>query len=418
MIRALPHILARIFGPPLLIAPAKLDKMLLGLHAALQQRGSLIPEQGFNLPDFRGLAFDAAENTPRPRGYAISKGVALVPIHGVLVRRAGQITADSTELQSYEAIATVIRTARADTRVSGILLDIDSPGGEAGGVFDLAREIRAGSASKPIWAIANDDALSAAYVLASAASRVFTTETAALGSLGVVALHADMSAFDAAEGIKYTYVYRGAHKIDANPHEPLSDDAQATIQAEVDRLYSKLVDTVALHRGIDRKAIRATEAGIYFGENAKGQRLADKVGTIDEAHAALVAHTSKRGARMDTTEQQPVPAAETPAAPTPPADSNVIQLRVDEARATFQAAAKEIGALCALAKHPELAAGFIAEGLSITAVMQKLQVAQAADAEKASIVPIDTSERTNASAADGARKAAANRMAQMYPGRR
>jgi signal peptide peptidase SppA len=413
MIRALPHVLARIFGPPLLIAPAKLDQMLLGLHAAMHSRGS---EGGVNLPDFRG-AFDSGdERRERRREYRVSEGIALVPVHGVLVRRAGQIQPDSTILQSYQDVTRIMRAAQADEGVRGILLDIDSPGGEAGGIFDLAREIRATARAKPVWAIANDDALSAAYVLASAAERIYATQTAALGSLGVVALHADQSAFDAAEGIKYTYVYRGAHKIDANPHAALSDDAQASIQAEVDRLYGKLVTIVGEHRGITPKEIRGTEAAIYFGEGAKAQKLADRIGTIDDAFTALVAHTSKRGARMDTTEQ-PAPAAETPTPPaTPPVDNNVVQLRVDEARAQLRAEAKEIGALCLLAKHPELAAGYIAEGLSASAVAQKLLAVQAADAAKKPLVAIDTSEQpAGKSGAEQARTAASGRMAAMYP---
>jgi signal peptide peptidase SppA len=309
-----------------------------------------------------------------------------------------------------------MRAARADEGVRGILLDIDSPGGEAGGVFDLASEIRATAAAKPVWSIANDDALSAAYVLAAATQRIYATQTASLGSLGVVALHADQSAFDAAEGIKYTYVYRGAHKIDANPHEPLSEDAQGTIQAEVDRLYGKLVAMVSEHRGMSAKDIRGTEAGVYFGEVAKNQKFADRIGTLDEAHAALVSHSQKRGARMS--DPTPAPAEAAAAAPTPPAtpvvDNNVIALHVDQARAALRAEAKEIGSLCALAKHPELAAGFIAEGLNAGAVAQKLLAVKAADAEKAAIVPIDTSDRRdNASAASEARKAGAARQTAM-----
>jgi signal peptide peptidase SppA len=411
MIRALPHVLARIFGPPLLIAPAKLDQMLLGLHAALLARGSQQSEP-INLPDFRGAIDSGKDGAPiRAAGYSIQSGVATVPVHGVLVRRAGQIQPDSTILQSYEEVARVLRTASADDRVRGILLDIDSPGGEAGGVFDLAKEIRASASRKPVWSIANDDALSAAYVLASATQRVYATQTASLGSLGVVALHADQSAFDQAEGIKYTYVYRGAHKVDANPHEALSDDAHATIQAEVDRLYTMLVDMVGEHRGVPAKELRGTEAGIYFGTHAKAQKLADKIGTIDEAHAALVAHTSKRGARMS--DPTPEPAAQPAPAATPPVDNNVIALRVDEARTQLRAEATEIAALCALAKHPELAAAYIGEGLSKAVVMQKLQAIQAADSEKAQLTPVDTSDGRHTTAAADARKAGLARQAAM-----
>jgi signal peptide peptidase SppA len=415
MYRALPHILARIFGPPLMIAPAKLDKMLLGLHAAMQQRGSLLPvieaRRGDDVNDPRAVM---------ERGYRIDNGVATVPVHGVLVRRAGQITPDSTELQSYESIGRTMRNARADRDVRGILLDVDSPGGEAGGIFDLAAEIKGAREIKPVWAIAQDDSMSAAYLLTSAAERIWTTQTGGLGSIGVVALHADQSAFDAAEGIRYTYLYRGAHKIDGNPHAPLTDDARAVIQTEVDRLYNKLVEVVAGNRGVDAARIRKTEAGIYFGEHALTEGLADQIGTIDEAHAALAAHVQSKGARMDTTTQPAADSGSQPASPaTPAVDSNVVQLRVDEARKLLREEMTEIAALCTLAKQPQLAAGFIAEGLTKQAVMVKLQEAQAAAAAKSPIQAIDTSEGTGAAVdhAGKARAAAAERMTAMY-GRR
>jgi signal peptide peptidase SppA len=397
MLRALPHILARIFGPPLLIAPVKLDPLIAGLHAAMLARGSRL-ETTFNLPDFR--AFDDGPITERQsdrRGYSVDSGVATVPIHGVLVRRSGQIQPDSTILQSYEDIARTMSAVQADSRVSAILLDIDSPGGEAGGVFDLARSIHQAGQTKPIWAMANDDALSAAYVLASAAERIWSTETASLGSLGVVALHADQSVFDTGRGIKYTYLYRGARKIDANPHSPLSAEGEAAIQGEVDRLYDKLVDVIAEHRGIKPSAIRGQEAAIYFGENAKDAGLIDKVGTFGEAHAALVQKITTppqpRGPKMETvnppTGEQPNPSATLPATPSP---DNVVQLRVNEAVTATRAQATEIASLCALAKYPELAAGFIGEGLTTAVVMQRLQTRQAEDANKRQLQTVDPSQ--------------------------
>ena len=390
MIRALPHILSRIFGPPLLIAPRPLDALLVGLRSAMLARGSQ--------QDVTFGAFDdssPSQGNDRPRGYSVQNGVATVPIHGVLVRRAGQIQPDSTVLQSYQDVARIMGAAQNDARVGGILLDIDSPGGEAGGVFDLARAIRQAGQSKPVWAMANDDALSAAYVIASAADRIWSTQTAALGSLGVVALHADQSALDAAEGIKYTYLYRGARKVDGNPHAPLSDEGAAAIQSEVDRLYENLVGLVAGHRNMKPAAIRGQEAGIYFGENAVGAGLADKIGTFEQAHAALAKHITTpqqpRGPKMEnpnppTGEQPPV----TPPA-TPPAD-NVIALARNEAATAMRAQAREIAELCALAKYPEMAAGFIGEGLTAEAVRQRLQARQAEDATKRQLQPIDPSQ--------------------------
>ena len=124
MLRALPHILSRVFGPPLLIAPVPLDALLVGLRSAMLARGSQLNEP----PEIR--AFD--DNSPskgndRPYGYSIKNGVATVPIHGVLVRRAGQVQPNSTILQIYEEVARIMAAAQADNRARGILLDIARP---------------------------------------------------------------------------------------------------------------------------------------------------------------------------------------------------------------------------------------------------------------------------------------------------
>jgi signal peptide peptidase SppA len=332
-----------------------------------------------------------------------------VPIHGVLVRRAGQIAPDSTLLQSYENLGRVVRSAHRDSRVRGILLDIDSPGGEAGGVFDLADQVRQAGQTKPVWAIANDDGLSAAYAIASSAERIWTTQTGALGSLGVVAVHADQSAFDAHEGVHYTYIFRGARKIDAHPHAALSGEAQVAIQGEVDRLYGKLIDQVAKHRRTEPARLQATEAGVYYGEQALERGLADRLGTIDEAHAALAEQTMIRG--RGQMNEGPAPTGED-------LGDNVVQLRVDQAVTAARQQAGEIAALCALAGYPDMAADQIRLGANPEAVRHLLQTRKASEAAP-SIVAIDTTvvDKRAANSAELGRVAAARFAAQAAPHR-
>ena len=144
----------------------------------------------------------------------------------------------------------MLDAARDDPEVKAILLDIDSPGGESGGVFDLADRIRAATLVKPVWAVANDMAFSAAYALASAAQKVYVSRTGGVGSIGVIAIHVDQSLRDAQEGLHFTAVYAGDRKNDLTPHAPLSNDAQRFLQGEVDRVYGLFVDTVARQRGL------------------------------------------------------------------------------------------------------------------------------------------------------------------------
>jgi signal peptide peptidase SppA len=278
----LPHIAARVLGTPLVIGPAKLEAILAVLG----------PRIGIEAPTPA-----VVDGEVRRRGARVvtPEGIAVIPVFGTLVKRAGPIEAASG-LTSYGELETAILDAATDPAVRAILLDVDSPGGEAAGVFDLADLIYEARSLKPVWAVANEEAFSGAYAIASAAERVVVPRTGGLGSIGVIALHVDRSARDAMEGTRYTTVYAGARKNDFNPHEPLSGDALGALQAEVDRVYGLFTDTVARNRRLSANAVRATEAGLFFGEDAVAAGLADEVGTMREALTALAGIAS--GSRL------------------------------------------------------------------------------------------------------------------------
>ena len=275
------HLASRIIGTPLLIARPKLDVILSVL-------GSRI-----GLPD-RDMAFPIPE-PKQARAFAQS-GIAVIPVFGTLVKRSLGLDAASG-LMAYDELESRLETALADPQVAGILLDLDSPGGEAGGVFELAERIRAASRIKPIWAHANDAAYSAAYAIAAACQRLTLSQTAGVGSVGVIALHVDQAVKDAEDGLHYTAVFAGGHKNDLSPHEPLSPQAAGALQSEVDRLYGIFTTQVAAMRQLDVDAVRATEAAVYFGENAVAAGLADAVLPFDQVLAefaeALAAQRSQ-----------------------------------------------------------------------------------------------------------------------------
>jgi signal peptide peptidase SppA len=276
------HLASRLYGTPLLIARSKLDVIL----------SVLGPRIGLTHIEASAPTMALREMPERRRG-----GIAIIPIHGTLVRRAMPVEAASG-LISYGEIADRLDEALADPSIDGIFLDIDSPGGEAGGVFELASRIRAATAIKPVWAHANDSAYSAAYALAAAASRLTLSETAGVGSIGVIALHVDQSVRDARDGLAFTAIYAGHHKNDFSPHAPLSPQATSSLQAEVDRLYGMFVRQVASFRDLDPEAVQATEASLLFGEQAIGAGLADAVLSMDRVLSEF-SMALKAGARLD-----------------------------------------------------------------------------------------------------------------------
>ncbi|WP_341814245.1 S49 family peptidase [Wolbachia endosymbiont (group A) of Machimus atricapillus] len=226
------------------------------------------------------------------------KGIAIIRIYGVLTKKTEAFD-HILDMTSYENIHEEIESALGDKSIETILLDIDSPGGEVNGVFDLADFIYESRTKKRIIAIANDDAYSAAYAIASSAEKVFVSRTSGVGSIGVIASHIDQSRFDEKQGIKYTTIFAGSRKNDLNPHEPMTSESLGSLQKEVDRLYEMFVQLIARNRGLSIEKIRSTEAGLYFGEKAIEIGLADGVTTFFE----FINNHKSRSVSMTTIEE-------------------------------------------------------------------------------------------------------------------
>ncbi len=232
----------------------------------------------------------AALSRPESNGrssYSVSDGgVAVIPVQGTLVQRSSGLDAESG-LTSYASIGAQVREAMTDTHVRAVLMEIDSPGGEVAGLFDLVDTIYQARSIKPVWATANENAYSAAYAIASAAERLTLPRSAGVGSIGVVAMHMDQSAKDAKQGYVYTPVFAGDRKIDGSEHFPLTAEAKSSLQSEVDRLYGLFVSTVARNRNIDATLVRATEAGWLNPQEAVASGFADGIATFAETLSEL-----------------------------------------------------------------------------------------------------------------------------------
>ncbi len=378
----LPHLASRLFGTPLLVHRAKLDVILAVMGERL---GLAVP------------AVDLALPSPKP-ATATPAGIAVIPVHGTLVKRSLGLEAASG-LTSYGEIAAMLDSALADPQVSGILLDIDSPGGEASGSFELARRVREATAIKPVWAVANDAAYSAAYAIAASAQRLFVTETGGVGSIGVIALHVDQSIKDANDGYRFTAITAGAHKNDYSPHEPLSESAKTELQSEVDRLYAIFTEHVAAMRGLKLDAVRATEAGLYFGGNAVAQGLADGVQSLDatlnqfrqflnarnhppsQVRGVIRAEAAHPPQELLMSDPQDTP--EETLSETIGVDEAAVL--VAQARCEVTQSAQAIAEVCMLAGCPDRAAQFIAAGKTEAEVRRALIDARAAQTEATAI---------------------------------
>jgi len=207
--------------------------------------------------------------------------IAVIDINGPLFSKSTPMTR-AFGLADYQTISALLSKAVFDNSVDGIMLVIDSPGGLVKGLFDLGDDIKAAGELKPIRAHV-DNATSAAYSIASSTSHITTSQTGAVGHIGVIMSHVDMSVMNANDGIKITHIFAGDKKVDGASDAPLSGSAKSDMQAEVDRIYGIFTAQVAENRGISQEEVKATEAGVFYGPNAVTAGLADKVSTLDEA---------------------------------------------------------------------------------------------------------------------------------------
>lgn len=297
----LSHIADQVLNRPLMITPEKLAVIIqvldgrLGIDASRIELGPRAGE-GFDAFDdqagasrFVGSNVETGDDGRRNGVLPYKRtadGVAILTITGTLVNRGAWVGA-SSGLTSYEGIKHQIDQIAADPKVKWVVLDIDSPGGAASGSFETATAVRALDAKKPVIAVVNGMACSAAYAIASGARRIVSTPTGVSGSIGVVLMHVDYSGAMDKAGVKATFIHAGAHKVDGNPYEPLSKGVRGDLQAEVDAFYDLFVETVARGRkGLSATKIRGTEARAFIGADAKARGLVDDIATFDDVIAS------------------------------------------------------------------------------------------------------------------------------------
>ncbi|MBW1999772.1 MAG: S49 family peptidase [Deltaproteobacteria bacterium] len=261
----LSRLAALVINTPLMILPDKLNTIL-----------SVIGHRiGVDAKDV-DIILQEIEPPPAIRTeQEIPEEISVIPVLGSLAFRSVGLSPQSG-LTTYDDIRNDFKAA-LESDSKAILFNIDSPGGEAAGLMDLADEIYNARGEKPIYAVANESAYSAAYAIASAADEVFLSRSAGIGSVGVIAIHMDQVEFDKKVGVKYTSIFAGARKNDRNPHEPLSSEAKQILEKEVSEHYELFTQTVARNRGIKVAQVKATEAGLFMGEKGVKVGFADGV---------------------------------------------------------------------------------------------------------------------------------------------
>ena len=288
-----PHLATRLFNVPLMLHP---DKAEIVMAALADRLGIAHLFRGEQLLTMQSSAVAARSDTGGygdadadfDRPYDLVQGVAVIPIVGTLVQKSDWMDAYSG-ITGYNALRAAFLTALGDPAARAILLDVDSPGGEVAGCFDLVDTIFAARGTKPVWSVLNEIAYSAGYALASAADRVVLPRTGGCGSVGVICMHTDFSQALSKAGIAVTLIQYGAQKSDGSSMAPLSDSARGRIQADIDTMGELFVSTVARNRRMAAADVRRTQAGTYLGADAVSIGFADEVAAPDAAFRELLA---------------------------------------------------------------------------------------------------------------------------------
>jgi signal peptide peptidase SppA len=217
-------------------------------------------------------------------------GIAVLPLYGVVTQRGNMVDdisgPGSTSTQQFTS---VLRQMLTDDTVGQILIDIDSPGGSVYGVSELASEIVKARAQKPVIAVANSLAASAAYWIGCSASEFYVTPGGEVGSIGVWQAHFDYSKALEEEGVKPTLISAGKFKVEGNPYVPLDEQAQAFMQSRVDDYYNTFVEAVAVGRGVSISDVRdgMGEGRVLGADAALAMNMVDGISTFDEVLAKM-----------------------------------------------------------------------------------------------------------------------------------
>ena len=275
------------------------------LQAFMEMPWAILPRQLIVLEEIvmrhvSGEKLDAEEIEARIHGAARPQqrqvqSVAVLPLFGTIFPRANLMT-DMSGATSAERFGAQFAELVNDPNVNGIILDVNSPGGQVGGIDELSKQIFDARGQKPVVAVVNHLMASAAYWIGTAADEVVVTPSSEVGSIGVFAVHQDMSAALEKAGVKVSLISKGKFKVEGNPYEPLTEEAKAAIDARVGDYYDAFVNSVARNRGVKAEDVRNGfgEGRVVGAQLAVELGMADRVGTLQETIDRLFNVSSPR----------------------------------------------------------------------------------------------------------------------------
>jgi signal peptide peptidase SppA len=280
--------LSRMSAGDCLISDRHAESMLMGLLSEAEQ----VTDPGAAWNEVRGEVAGAWGYEDGPDGptkpFIYQDGVAVIPVHGILINRFNYCWGFVT---GYDFIRKQMNLADKDPDVTLIVFDHDSPGGEAAGCDELAREIA--GLEKPTMALVNSLSASGGFWLAAPCNRIVCAPSGSVGSIGVYILHMNIAKMLADWGIETDFIKNGKFKTSGNMYEPMSEEDRAYLQSMVDERATEFHRAVAEFRGIEESVVKGTEARVMRPSEALSLGLIDAAESPTTAVASFVAELGK-----------------------------------------------------------------------------------------------------------------------------
>jgi len=285
---------------------------------ALQQVVSIA--QGLGDPE--AVAAKLGRPLDNSRTVTVRDGVAVIPVRGPIFRYAN-LFSEISGATSVQVLATDLQAALDNENVDAIVLDIDSPGGQVAGISEFTAQIKAANRVKPVVSYISNIGASAAYWLASGAGEIVASDTAIIGSIGVV-----MQAASGEDPGTIKFISSQSPYKQADPSTP---DGKHQYQTMVDSLANVFIETVAENRGVSIETVLSDfgKGGVMLAESAIAAGMADKLGSLE----SVISNLKSRKNIMPITREQL--AAEAP---------ELLAALVEEGRVAGFAAGKTEGA--------------------------------------------------------------------------
>lgn len=213
----------------------------------------------------------------------IVDGIQHIRMWGVMAPRMNLMMQFSGGVSTQQMEGKLAKAA-GNKDVRSVLLEVDSPGGLVTGTEELRQAVLAMRGQKRVVALARGAAASAAYYVASAAEEFYATPSTAIGSIGVYAIHREISKAAEEAGIHFTVFRAGKNKAVGNPYERLDANAIKVLQARVEEPYEQFVQAVAENRGVDAETVEKKygQGTVFLAAKAASLGMIDGVRSFED----------------------------------------------------------------------------------------------------------------------------------------